>query len=93
MIFWLVPVIALLLAVAGVVTKGMLIPALVAIASSIVFWSAVSLGMRIPAWYGLVYPLGSLVVLFIVGRSTWRGAGKIEWKGRSYGSAADAPPP
>jgi chlorobactene glucosyltransferase len=92
MVFWLAPVIALLLALAGIAAKGMLIPALAAVGISAAFWSVVSLGMRIPAWYGLAYPLGALVVSFIVARSTWRGAAKIEWKGRSYG-AADAPPP
>ncbi|MGE5926813.1 MAG: glycosyltransferase [Gemmatimonadota bacterium] len=92
MIFWLLPVTALALALAGVVGEALLLPALAAIGISTLFWSVVSLGMRIPAWYGLAYPLGALVVLFIVARSTWRGAGKIEWKGRSYGSAADAPP-
>ncbi len=87
MLFWLVPVIALGLVLAGAVVEAVLVPALAAIAISTAFWSVVSLGMRIPPWYGLVYPLGALVVLFIVARSTWRGAAKIEWKGRSYGGA------
>ena len=87
MLFWLVPVIALGLVLAGAVVEAVLVPVLAAIAISTAFWSVVSLGMRIPPWYGLVYPLGALVVLFIVARSTWRGAAKIEWKGRSYGGA------
>jgi chlorobactene glucosyltransferase len=41
-------------------------------------------GMRIPAWYGLAYPLGSTMGLYIVLRSTWRGIGKVEWRGRVY---------
>jgi prolipoprotein diacylglyceryltransferase len=40
--------------------------------------------MRIPIWYGLLYPLGALVALFIVLRSTWRGRRKVEWRGRVY---------
>ena len=40
--------------------------------------------MRIPPWYGLGFPIGALLTLFIVPRSTLRGAGRMEWKGRTY---------
>lgn len=86
MLFWLVPVITLLLIPGGIVSQELLVPALVAAGTSTVFWSVVSLGMRIPPWYGVLYPVGALAVFYIVARSTWRGARKIEWKGRSYGS-------
>jgi chlorobactene glucosyltransferase len=92
MVFWLVPVITLLLIVAGAAATSFLAPALAAIAVSIMFWALVSMGMRIPAWYGPAYPVGALAVLYIVGRSTWRGAGRIEWKGRSYGAGESGTP-
>ena len=40
--------------------------------------------MRIPIAYGLLYPVGSAMVLYIVLRSTWRGARRVEWRGRTY---------
>jgi chlorobactene glucosyltransferase len=82
--FWLVPPVALAL--------GMLIPglapfrpaALLALALSAGFWMLICLGMRIPARYGLGYPLGALFALYIALRSTWRGGRKVEWRGRIY---------
>jgi len=41
--------------------------------------------------YGLGYPAGALMALFIVARSTWRGARRVEWRGRVYGRAATDP--
>ena len=92
LLFWLVPILTLLIVIAGILPDTLLTPAVVAIGMSTVFWSVVSLGMRIPAWYGLIYPLGALAVLYIVARSTWRGAETIEWKGRSYGTKGIASP-
>ncbi len=80
--FWLVPPVAL--AVAG----GGLVPAAAAAALSAIFWMTISYSMRIPAWYGLLYPLGALVGLYIGLRSTWRGARRVEWRGRVYEGAS-----
>jgi hypothetical protein len=44
----------------------------------------ISYGMKIPPWYGLLYPVGALVALYIGARSTWRGARRVEWRGRVY---------
>ena len=52
---------------------------------SALFWMLISYGMRIPVLYGLLYPLGALVALYIVARSTWRGERRVEWRGRTYG--------
>ena len=41
-------------------------------------------GMRIPAIYGLGYPLGALMALYIILRSTWRRGQRVEWRGRVY---------
>jgi chlorobactene glucosyltransferase len=80
-LFWLVP--PVVLAATGV--TGDLGPAaLVATALSALFWMLISYGMKIAPWYGLLYPIGAMVALYIGARSTWRGARRIEWRGRVY---------
>jgi chlorobactene glucosyltransferase len=82
-VFWLVPPLAIALG------GGYLVPAAVAAtALSAVFWMTISSNMQIPAWYGLLYPLGALVGLYIGLRSTWRGARRVEWRGRVYEGAS-----
>ncbi|HET8763420.1 MAG TPA: glycosyltransferase family 2 protein [Gemmatimonadales bacterium] len=85
--FWLVPPLALVATLAGL-CSGWLAPALLATVLSALFWMVIAASMRIPAWYGLLYPLGATMALVIVLRSTWRGSRRIEWKGRTYGAAA-----
>jgi chlorobactene glucosyltransferase len=82
-IFWLVPPVALALGGGGLVPA-----AVAATALSAVFWMTISSSMQIPAWYGLLYPLGALVGLYIGLRSTWRGARRVEWRGRVYEGAS-----
>ncbi len=79
--FWLVPPAAL--AILG--TESALGPAAaVATVLSAIFWMLISYGMRIPPWYGLLYPLGALTAACIGARSAWRGQRKVEWRGRAY---------
>jgi chlorobactene glucosyltransferase len=84
--FWLIPPLALVLAVGGV--ARLIAPALAAMGSSVIFWALLSYGMRIPPAYGLLYPLGAAMALYITVRSTWRGERRVEWRGRVYGSEA-----
>lgn len=84
--FWLVPPLALVAVLAGVLS-GWVASALLATALSVLFWSVIATSMRIPAWYGLCYPVGAVMALIIVLRSAWRGNRRIEWKGRTYGAA------
>ncbi len=86
MLFWLLPPAVLAWgAVSGEpLLAGLTGAALLATAMSLGFWMLVSYGMRIPPLYGLGYPLGALVVLFIMARSTFRGRRAVEWKGRRY---------
>jgi hypothetical protein len=86
--FWLLPP-AVLIATGG--TGGVGAAGLLATVLSAVFWMLISHGMRIPAWYGLLYPLGALVAMYIGARSAWRGGRLVEWRGRSY--ATGGPPP
>jgi chlorobactene glucosyltransferase len=85
--FWLVPPAALAIT-AGRSWLGT--AALAATGLSLIFWTLIGLGMRIPAWYGLLYPLGALTALAIGARSSWRGGRKVEWRGRSYGASGEA---
>ncbi|HEX6104232.1 MAG TPA: glycosyltransferase family 2 protein, partial [Gemmatimonadales bacterium] len=85
--FWLVPPLALGLS-GG--TGPWAPAAAAATALSALFWMLISYGMRIPAGYGLLYPLGAVMALYIVARSTWRGGRLVEWRGRRYGPAGDA---
>ena len=82
MLFWLVPALLALAALLGVVPVAGWVFAAVAMSAG--FWMLVSVGMAIPALYGLAYPLGALMGLYIVLRSAVRGARKVEWKGRVY---------
>ena len=84
---WIVPPAALLLQAFGVPfwAHG---PALVATVLAFVFWVMFSIGIGVPFWWGLLYPLGALGALDIALRSAWRGSRKIEWKGRVYGTGS-----
>ncbi len=85
MLYWLVPVVALLGGMAGAGSPALTRTAALATVWSLVFWGLVSWGGRIPPWYGAGYPLGALVTLYIIGRSAVRGRRRVEWKGRTYG--------
>lgn len=86
LLFWLVPPVTL------AVTRGaggLGQAALAATALSLLFWMLISYGMRIPILYGLGYPLGVLVALYIAARSTWRGSRRVEWRGRVYSDRSE----
>jgi len=84
MLYWLLPP-AMLLASAVDSRLTELAPAaLLATALAAGFWMLISHGMQIPAWYGLAYPLGALIALYIILRSIWRGGRRVEWRGRVY---------
>jgi hypothetical protein len=82
MLYWLVPPVTLLFA--GAVPGLPAQAAGVGVGFSILFWMLICLGMHIPIIYGAGYPLGALMTLFIVLRSTWRGSRRVEWRGRVY---------
>lgn len=76
-LFWLLPFGLLLSATTR--TAGE-----VAIAASLLFWTLAVVGMRIPVWYALGYPLGACTALLIALRSIARGHRRVEWRGRRY---------
>jgi chlorobactene glucosyltransferase len=85
MVFWLLPPVTLLVAIVLPGLERLEAPALLASILGAVFWMLICFGMKIPAVYGLGYPLGALIALWIALRSTWRGARRVEWRGRVYG--------
>jgi chlorobactene glucosyltransferase len=86
LLFWLVP--PVMLALGGGVRSA----SILAVALSVIFWTLISIGMRIPLYYGLGYPLGALMALYIAARSTWRGDRKVEWRGRMYRTSRPVAP-
>ena len=60
--------------------------AAIATVASLVTWIGIYAGERAPLQYALLYPLGAAMVAFIMLRSAWRGARKVEWRGRVYRS-------
>ena len=85
MLCWLVPAIWTGLGAAGLAPGPS--PLLEqTVFASVAFWVLVSAGMRIPPWYGLLYPLGALMGLYIILRSTFRGGTRVVWRGRTYGA-------
>ena len=85
MLFWLLPPVGLAWSLSGAaLPDGGAAAAVVATGLSAVFWMLVCYGMKIPPWYGLGFPLGAAVVLYIAARSLIRGRRAVEWKGRTY---------
>ena len=84
-IFWLVPPAMVVGAAVNPSLAGLATAFGVACGLSILFWMLICYGMKVPVVYGLGYPIGALMVLYIVLRSTWRGGRKVKWRGRVYG--------
>lgn len=79
-VFWLIPVMGWILSGASWAAW--------AAGFSLIFWTIVCAGMRIPAVYGLTWPLGAGMMLYLVVRSTLRGRRRVEWRGRTYTDVA-----
>jgi chlorobactene glucosyltransferase len=84
MLFWLIPPAALAGSVLSPALAALVPAGLLATVLSAGFWMLICSGMRIPMYYGLGYPLGALMALYIVLRSSWRGGRRVEWRGRVY---------
>jgi chlorobactene glucosyltransferase len=58
--------------------------AAIATVASLITWIGIYAGERAPVRYALLYPLGAIMVAFIMMRSALRGNRKVEWRGRTY---------
>jgi len=61
--------------------------AAIATVASLLTWIGIYAGERGPVYYALLYPLGVVMVAFIMIRSAWRGNRRVEWRGRIYGGS------
>jgi chlorobactene glucosyltransferase len=84
LLFWLIPPAALAWTAFGPHLVWLWLAALSSTALSAGFWMLICYGMKIPVVYGLAYPLGAFMTLYIALRSTWRGGRRVEWRGRVY---------
>ena len=50
---------------------------------SLLIWIVVYRAEEVPVSYALLYPLGAVMVAYIMIRSAWRG-GRVQWRGRTY---------
>jgi chlorobactene glucosyltransferase len=80
---WLLPPLALVVALLGFGGGGLLAWAALTVGLSLLLWTAFTARMGAPFWYGFLYPLGASVGMYIFARSWVRGR-NVEWKGRSY---------
>ena len=78
-----VPVVALLLAIAGAVGSGWLIWSSACVAASLVWWAVIYHGFHQSVAYAALYPVGAGMVLYIILRAIARGR-RVGWKGREY---------
>lgn len=84
MLFWLLPPLVLAATLLSPALTHLVPGALAATVLSAGFWMLICYGMKIPIAYGLGYPLGTLMALYIILRSCWRGGRIVEWRGRLY---------
>ena len=80
--FVLAPPVTLLLGAAGVLTH-LVIPAAAATILLMFMWALIYRAFDITPAYAVIYPLGSLVLLYIVVTAVGRGR-QVAWKGREY---------
>lgn len=82
-VLWLLPPLALGLALAGWLGRAWLVWSATVTGVVVLFWTAAGRKFGAPAWIGPLYPLGALVGHWILLRS-WLGRNRVHWKGRSY---------
>ncbi len=78
----LLPVVVFVLAVVGMMSDALLWSA-TATAALVIWWALVYRELEEPAYYATLYPLGSIMLLYICVRAVMRGR-RVEWKGRQY---------
>lgn len=74
-----------LVAAAGVLPPPVLFWGLSCYAASVLFWMVVNREFGVPAWYAFLYPLGALMMAWLLSVAALRGE-RVKWKGRSYRS-------
>lgn len=81
---WIVPPLSLVACAVGLVASPIVLAwSATTVAVSLVLWVLITARMGAPGVYGLIYPVGAAVGLYIFMRAWVRG-GRVEWKGRTY---------
>ena len=79
----LLPVLVLTLGAFGHATPSMMLWAAISTVATLIWWLVVYVTVGESPLYGLVYPLGALVLLYIFVTAVIRGR-RVTWKGRTY---------
>ena len=79
----LLPVVLLALAAAGLASEDTAAWAAVAAGALLGYWAVGYRRLGLSPLYALAYPLGALVLLWIVVAAVGRGS-RVSWKGRTY---------
>jgi chlorobactene glucosyltransferase len=82
----LVPPMLLVLALAGVLGKGVLIWSAMVAAVNLLWWLLVYAGLGLSPLYALLHPVGAGALLYIAMMAIARGR-RVRWKGREYRAA------
>ncbi|HUX34911.1 MAG TPA: glycosyltransferase family 2 protein, partial [Gemmatimonadaceae bacterium] len=82
-LFGLAPPVAVVAGVLGYAGMSALLWGAVGVACMLPVYLAFYHFARLPLWYALLYPLGLVVVLYIVVVALARGP-RVQWKGRAY---------
>lgn len=77
------PPIVLAMALMGILGGDWLLWSVTSVAANLVWWVLIYRGFRQRVWYALAAPLGSAMLLYIIGRAIARGR-RVGWKGREY---------
>jgi chlorobactene glucosyltransferase len=85
-IIGLLPPVALILSLVGVLSSAWLVWSAIVVAVTLVFWAAIYTFMRAPILYALLYPLGLMMLFYIAAGAVARGK-NVEWKDRKYEAA------
>jgi chlorobactene glucosyltransferase len=82
----LIPPVALLLAVTGLLSSAWLVWSAIVVTGALVFWTTIYRFMGAPLRYVVLYPLGLVMLFYIAVGAVARGR-RVEWKERQYDSA------
>lgn len=80
---WMVPPLVLLATALGAGGAGLTAWSALTVAISVVLFTLFTVRMGAPFWYGLLYPVGAIMGMYIFLRA-WRRGRRVEWKGRAY---------
>ena len=79
----LAPPVAFIAGLGGYTSVAVFLWSAVCVGVALLFWVGTYSFLKLPAWYAVLYPLGALVMFYIVISALARGR-RVKWKGRAY---------